>query len=51
PEVMSPAQAAAYLGVAEADVVKMIADGQIKAKQIGSQYKIAKKVLDDFLAT
>ncbi len=51
PEVMSPAQAATYLGVAEADVVKMIADGQIKAKQIGSQYKIAKKVLDDFLAS
>jgi excisionase family DNA binding protein len=48
---MNPSQAAAYLQVAEADVMKMITDGQIKAKQIGSQYKIAKKALDDFLAS
>jgi excisionase family DNA binding protein len=51
PDVMNPSQAAAYLQVAEADVMKMIQDGQIKAKQIGSQYKIAKKALDDFLAS
>lgn len=51
PDVMNPSQAAAYLQVSEADVMKMITDGQIKAKQIGSQYKISKKVLDDFLAS
>jgi len=51
PDVMSPTQAASYLQVAEADVMKLISDGQLKAKQIGGQYKISKKVLDDFLAS
>lgn len=51
PDVMSPAQAAAYMQVAEADVMQMIEKGQIKAKQIGSAYKIAKKVLDEYLAS
>ncbi|MEK7787145.1 MAG: helix-turn-helix domain-containing protein [Chloroflexota bacterium] len=51
PEVMNPAQAASYLQVSEADVMQLITGGQIKAKQIGSQYKIAKKVLDDYLAS
>jgi excisionase family DNA binding protein len=49
PEVMSPAEAAAYLKVSEADVMVMIEGGQIKAKQIGTQYRISKKALDDFL--
>lgn len=49
PDVMSPAQAAAYLQVAEADVMQMIQSGQIKAKQIGTQYRISKAVLDEFL--
>jgi len=49
PEVMNPAQAAAYLQVTEADVMQMISGGQIKAKQIGSQYRISKAALDDFL--
>jgi excisionase family DNA binding protein len=46
---MSPAEAANYLKVAEADVMAMITGGQIKAKQIGTQYRISKKALDDFL--
>ncbi len=49
PDVMSPAQAAGYLQVTEADVMQMITGGQIKAKQIGSQYRISKSALDDFL--
>ena len=49
PEVMSPAEAAAYLKVSEADIMAMIQGGQIKAKQIGAQYRISKKTLDDFL--
>ena len=49
PEVMNPAQAAAYLQVAEADVMQMISAGQIKAKQIGAQYRISKAALDEFL--
>jgi len=49
PDVMSPAQAAAYLQVTEADVLQMIQGGQIKAKQIGAQYRISKAALDEFL--
>jgi excisionase family DNA binding protein len=49
PDVMSPAQAAQYLQVTEADVMQMITGGQIKAKQIGTQYRISKSALDDFL--
>lgn len=49
PDVMSPADAARYLQVTEADVMKMVTEGQLKAKQIGSQYRISKSALDDFL--
>jgi len=49
PEVMNPAQAAAYLQVTEADITQMIQSGQIKAKQIGAQYRISKAALDEFL--
>lgn len=51
PEVMNPAQAASYLQVPEADIMQMIQGGQLKAKQVGSQYRISKKALDDFLAS
>jgi len=49
PDVMTPAQAAAYLQVAESDVMALIQSGQIKAKQIGTQYRISKSALDEFL--
>ena len=29
----------------------LITGGQVKAKQIGSDYRISKKVLDDFLSS
>lgn len=51
PDVMTLAEAAAYLKVDAADVQALIADGQIKAKQIGKEYRISKKALDDFLAS
>jgi excisionase family DNA binding protein len=50
PDVMTLPEAAAYLKVSEADVQGLIDSGQIKAKQIGTQFRISKKVLDDFLA-
>ncbi len=50
PEVMTLAEAAAYMRVSEADVEELIASGQVKAKKIGSAYRISKKVLDAFLA-
>jgi excisionase family DNA binding protein len=49
PAVMSPADAAAYLQVTEADINQMVADGTIKSKKIGSQIRISKQALDDFL--
>ncbi len=50
PEVMSLSEAAGYLKVSEADVQGLIDSGQVKAKKIGDQFRIAKKALDDFLA-
>jgi len=50
PEVMSLAEAAAYLKVGEADVQSLIDGGQVKAKKIGAQYRISKKVIDSYLA-
>lgn len=51
PDVMTPAEAAAYLKVTEDEVNKMIEAGDLKAKKIGSSYRIAKKTLDDFLSS
>lgn len=49
PDIMSPAEAANYLKVSESDITQMITDGSLKAKKIGSQYRISKGTLDDFL--
>jgi excisionase family DNA binding protein len=49
PDIMSPADAARYMQVTEADVMQMITDGQLKAKKIGAQFRISKSVLDDYL--
>jgi excisionase family DNA binding protein len=50
PEVMTLAEAAAYLKVDAADVQALITAGQLKAKQIGSEYRISKKALDTYLS-
>lgn len=50
PDVMNPAQAAAYLQVSEADIMQMIESGELKARKIGSQHRISKSVIDQFLA-
>lgn len=49
PAVMSPAEAANYLKVAESDVMTMVNDGTLKSKKIGTQIRISKQALDDFL--
>jgi excisionase family DNA binding protein len=51
PAVMTLAEAATYLRVSPADVQTLITSGQVKAKQIGSDYRISKKALDDFLTS
>jgi excisionase family DNA binding protein len=50
PDVMTLEEAAAYLKVAPADVQSLIDSGELKARQIGSQYRISKSVIDEFLA-
>ena len=51
PEVMNLVEAASYLKVSQQDILSLITSGQVKAKQIGSEYRISKKALDDFLAS
>ncbi|MEG3002922.1 MAG: SPFH domain-containing protein [Comamonas sp.] len=48
-QVFTPAQAAQVLGVAEADVLAEIQAGHLKARQIGSQWRIGQAALDEFL--
>ncbi|TFH32952.1 MAG: helix-turn-helix domain-containing protein [Anaerolineales bacterium] len=50
PDVMTPSEAAAYLKVAEEDVVAAIEGGQLKAKKIGNAFRISKDALDAFLS-
>ena len=48
-DVMTPSEAAAYLRVAEEDVIAAINSGDLKAKKIGNAYRISKEALDQFL--
>ncbi len=50
PEVMTLEQAAAYLQVSPADVQALIDSGELKARKIGSQIRISKRAIDEFLA-
>jgi excisionase family DNA binding protein len=51
PSVMTLQEAADYLKVAIEDVLAMIEAGDIKAKKIGTQYRISKGAIDEFLAS
>ena len=48
-DIMTPAQVAQVLGVTEQDVVASIDAGDLKGKKIGSQYRVTKAALDEFL--
>jgi excisionase family DNA binding protein len=37
------------LGVTEADVIATLEKGELKGKRIGSQWRITREVLDEFL--
>jgi excisionase family DNA binding protein len=50
PQLLTPADAARALGVTEADVMASIEAGDLKAKKIGSAYRITQAALDHFLA-
>jgi excisionase family DNA binding protein len=49
PAVMTPAQAAAILQVTEADIMAAIEAGDLKARKIGSAFRISKENLQAFL--
>ena len=48
-DLLSPADAAKLLGVSEGDVLSSIAAGDLKAKKIGSAYRISRAAIDEFL--
>ena len=49
-DLLTPADVARLLGVAEDDVLQSIAAGDLKAKKIGTAYRISRAALDEFLA-
>jgi excisionase family DNA binding protein len=50
PDVMTPSEAAAILRVSEEDVLAAIEAGDLKARKLGSAFRISKAALDEFLA-
>jgi len=49
PDIMTLSEAAAYMRVGEQDVLDAINSGQLKAKKIGTSYRISKQAIDEFL--
>ena len=49
PETLGPADAAKALGVSEADVIASLEAGDLKGKRIGTQWRITRTALTDFL--
>ena len=49
PETLSPGDAAKLLGVAEADVIASLEAGDLKGKKIGSQWRLTRAQLAEFL--
>lgn len=50
PEIMTLSEAAAYMRVSEEDVLAVIQSGELKAKKIGTTYRISKKAIDEYLS-
>jgi excisionase family DNA binding protein len=49
PSVMTPAEAAQVLKVSEEDILAAITAGDLKARKIGSAFRISKEALEEFL--
>jgi excisionase family DNA binding protein len=49
PETLSPADAAKVLGVGEADVLASLESGDLKGKRIGSQWRVTRAAIAQFL--
>jgi excisionase family DNA binding protein len=48
-DVLSPAQAAVMLNVTEADVIASLEAGDLKGKRIGSQWRVTRAAIEQFL--
>ena len=49
PELMTPAQVAQALGVAESDVLASLESGDLKGRRIGTQWRVTRAAVDAFL--
>jgi excisionase family DNA binding protein len=49
PDVMTPSEAAAFLKVSEEDIVAAIEAGDLKARKLGSAFRISKSAIEEFL--
>jgi excisionase family DNA binding protein len=49
PDIMGVTEASEYLGVSVEDVVQLCMSGELKAKKIGSQYRISKTAIEEFM--
>jgi excisionase family DNA binding protein len=49
PELLGPAEAAQALGVSEADVMTVLESGDLKAKRIGSSWRISRAALTAYM--
>jgi len=49
PDIMTLSEAAAYMRVGEQDVLDAIDSGELKARKLGSSYRISKSAVDEFL--
>jgi excisionase family DNA binding protein len=49
PELMTPAQVAQMLGVAESDVMSSLDAGDLKGRKIGTQWRVTRAAVDTFI--
>jgi excisionase family DNA binding protein len=49
PDLMTPAQVAQMLGVAESDVIASLDGGDLKGRRIGTQWRVTRAAVDTFL--
>jgi excisionase family DNA binding protein len=49
PDIMTPAEAAQFMKVAEDDIMAAINDGSLKAKKVGKAFRISKDNLESFM--
>jgi len=50
PSVMTPSEAASFLRVSEEDILAAIEAGELKARKIGSAFRISQSAMDEYLA-